>query len=77
MMTDIPTIVRRVVLCEHCNNEPMVKQDYTHPYITHSGKAYTNITVDVYKCPICGSEKEILPNEDDDYSAGAGLWCDE
>ncbi len=76
-MSDIPTQVRRVIRCENCNNAEMELQPYKHPYITHSGKAYTNINVDVYICPCCGREKEILPNEEDGYSAGAGLFCDE
>lgn len=76
-MNDIPMTVRRVIRCDHCNGQPMDKQDYQNPYITHSGKAYTNIKVDVYKCPICGREKENLPNEEDGYSAGAGLFSED
>ena len=76
-MTDIPVMVRKVVRCEHCNNCEMEKQDYQNPYITNSGKAFMNIKVDVYKCPICGREKEDLPNEEDGYSAGAGLFSED
>ena len=59
--------------CEKCRFE-MELQPYKHPYIARSGKQFTNITVDVYICPCCGKEYEVLPNEEDPYSAGAGLF---
>lgn len=62
--------------CKKCNVE-MEIQPYKHPYITRSGKSFLNIKVDVYICPCCGREEENLPNEEDGYSAGAGLFCDE
>ena len=62
--------------CEQCGIE-MKKQDYQHPYITHSGKTFTNIKVDVFVCPECGLKKEKLPNHDDGYSVGEGLFSDD
>lgn len=62
--------------CPMCKND-MEKQPYQHPYITHSGKAFMNVKVDVYKCPKCGAEQEKLPNEEDGYSAGAGLFSED
>ena len=76
-MNNIPFTVKKVVRCDACNNTEMVKQDYQNPYITRSGRTFLNIKVDVYKCPICGKEKEDLPNEEDGYSLGGGLFCDE
>ena len=62
--------------CPKCSVD-MEKQEYQHPYIAHSGKAFLNIKVDVYICPCCGKEVEILPNDEDGYSAGAGLFSED
>ena len=67
------------ILCDHCVTKPveMELQPYKHPYITHNGVIFKNILVDVYICPCCGREKEILPNEEDGYSAGQGLFSED
>lgn len=62
--------------CNKCNVE-MDIQPYQHPYISRFGKAFLNIKVNVYVCPCCGREEEELPNEDDGYSAGAGLFSED
>ena len=62
--------------CDKCKVD-MEKQDYQHPYITRNGKAFMNVKVDVYLCPRCGREQEKLPNEEDGYSAGAGLFSED
>lgn len=63
--------------CPNCNAE-MEKQDYKHPYITrYSKKVFMNINVDVYRCPWCEEEVEDLPDDEDGYSAGAGLFSDD
>lgn len=62
--------------CKKCNVD-MELQQYGHPYITHSGIKFHNINVEVYICPCCGKELEKLPNEDDGYSAGAGLFSED
>jgi hypothetical protein len=56
---------------------PMEKQAYKHPYISTNGNIIHHALVDVYICPCCGREEEQLPNEDDEYSAGAGLLSDD
>lgn len=62
--------------CPKCKVD-MEKQPYQHPYISRLGKSFLNIKVDVYICPCCGREEEILPNEEDGYSAGAGLFSED
>lgn len=69
--------VKKVLRCERCNNAEMELQDYKRPYITYSGKVINNIKVNVYVCPCCGVEKEDLPNEEDGYSAGQGLFSED
>lgn len=64
------------MICDKCNVE-MDIQPYKNPYITRSGQTFANIKVDVYICPCCGREKEVLPNEEDGYSAGAGLFSED
>lgn len=62
--------------CNKCGVD-MELQSYKNPYITRTGKTFTNITVNVYVCPCCGREEEELPNEEDGYSAGAGLFSED
>ena len=62
--------------CNKCDVE-MELQPYKHPWIARSGKAFLNIKVDVYICPCCGREEEDLPNDEDGYSAGAGLFSED
>ena len=62
--------------CPKCGVD-MELQSYKHPYITRSGKTFLNVNVDVYVCPTCGREEEELPNCEDGYSAGAGLFSEE
>ena len=62
--------------CSKCKVE-MDIQPYKHPYITHSGKAFKNININVYICPCCGREAEELPNEEDGYSCGSGLFSED
>ena len=64
---------RKPVICDKCGVE-MTLAPYKNPYVTHSGLIFHNITVDVYVCPECAREKERLPNEEDGYSCGSGLF---
>lgn len=64
------------ISCEKCG-EKMEKAPYKHPYISVCGKIIHNTLVDVYRCPKCKTEIEILPNDDDGYSAGAGLLSED
>ncbi len=62
--------------CRKCAVD-MDLQPYKRPYITSSGIVVTNVYQDVYICPCCGKEEEILPNEEDGYSCGAGLFSED
>lgn len=62
--------------CPKCGVD-MELQPYKHPYILPQGRMIHNVAVDVYICPNCGRELEELPNEEDGYSAGAGLFSEE
>ena len=62
--------------CKKCKVD-MELQPYKNPYITHRGVVFKNVLVNVYICPCCGREEEELPNEEDGYSAGAGLFSED
>ena len=62
--------------CKKCGVD-MDIQPYKHPYIANNGVAFENVNVDVYICPCCGREQEVLPNIEDGYSAGEGLFYEE
>ena len=69
---------KRWIFCPRCLwNVEMEKVEEKRPYITRKGVIFQNVSVDVYKCPKCGSEKEVLPENDDGYSAGAGLMSED
>ena len=69
-------INRKPIICDKCNVE-MTLAPYQNPYVTRHGIVFHNIKVDVYVCPQCAREKEVLPNEEDGYSAGAGLFSED
>lgn len=62
--------------CAKCNVE-MELQPYKRPYISVTGKVVHNSLIKVYICPCCGKEEEELPDDEDGYSAGAGLFSED
>jgi predicted RNA-binding Zn-ribbon protein involved in translation (DUF1610 family) len=64
------------VICPKCGVE-MEQQPYKHPYVSMTGTVIHNELVNVYICPCCGRETHILPNDEDGYSAGAGLFSED
>lgn len=67
----------RRTYCDRCQMGMEHQPNDKRPYILGRGIELQNVFVDVYICPCCRKEVEILPNHEDGYSAAAGLFSDE